>query len=122
MAGAGTEVDVLVVGAGPGGSSAAYHLARSGLDVLLIEKSEFPREKVCGDGLTPRGVAAIQRMGVDVNDPRFERSQGLRIYSRKTTLELPWPQLDSFPDFGLVMARSVLDEMLARRGHAWRRP
>ena len=113
--GRGTEVDVLVVGAGPGGSSAAYHLARQGLDVLLVERARFPREKVCGDGLTPRGVAAVRRMGVDVEDPAFERSVGLRIYARRTTLELPWPDLHDFPPFGLVMSRSRFDELLARR-------
>ncbi|MFM7718790.1 MAG: FAD-dependent oxidoreductase, partial [Actinomycetota bacterium] len=113
-AGRGSEVDVLVVGAGPGGSATAYHLARRGLDVLLVERARFPREKVCGDGLTPRGVAAIQRLGIDAHDPGFERSVGLRIYARRTTLELPWPDLDRFPPFGLVMSRSRFDEMLAR--------
>ena len=54
--GSSEEADVIVVGAGPGGSAAAYHLARHGVRVLLLEKSEFPREKVCGDGLTPRSV------------------------------------------------------------------
>ena len=98
-------VDVLVVGAGPGGSTTAYHLARHGLDVLLVEKSAFPREKVCGDGLTPRAVAALLRMGVDVAEPGFERIDGLRIYSRRTTLELRWPQLTDFPPFGLVRPR-----------------
>ena len=58
------EADVVVVGAGPGGSSAAYHLARHGLTVLLLEKTEFPREKVCGDGLTPRAVRQLVRMGI----------------------------------------------------------
>ena len=56
--------DVVVVGAGPGGSSAAYHLARHGLSVLLLEKTEFPREKVCGDGLTPRAVRQLVKMGI----------------------------------------------------------
>ena len=108
-------VDVLVVGAGPGGSTTAYHLARHGLDVLLVEKSAFPREKVCGDGLTPRAVAALLRMGVDVAEPGFERIDGLRIYSRRTTLELRWPQLADFPPFGLVRPRGEFDELLARR-------
>ncbi len=109
------RVDVLVVGAGPGGSATAYHLARHGIDVLLLERSVFPRDKVCGDGLTPRGVRALQRMGVDVHDPGFERVRGLRIYSRKVTLELPWPRLERYPDFGLVRTRTDFDELLARR-------
>ena len=53
------DADVIVVGAGPAGSAAAFHCASAGLDVLLLEKSEFPRDKVCGDGLTPRAVAEL---------------------------------------------------------------
>lgn len=109
------EVDVLVVGAGPGGSATAYHLAQHGLDVMLVEKAAFPREKVCGDGLTPRAVNALLRMGIDVDDPGFERIDGLRIYSRRVTLELPWPDLHDFPPFGLVRSRGEFDELLARR-------
>ena len=108
------DVDVLVVGAGPGGSAAAYHLARHGLDVLMVEKAEFPREKVCGDGLTPRAVASLDRMGIDTADPRFERHRGLRIYSRRAQLDLPWPELEDYPNYGLVMTRSEFDQLLAR--------
>src|SRR6266508_3365292 len=99
------EVDVLVVGAGPGGSATAYHLARHGIDGLPAERSAFPREKVCGDGLTPRGVKAIEKMGIDPHDPGVERVDGLRIRSRKVTMELPWPRLSAYPDYGLVRTR-----------------
>ncbi|MGZ4114465.1 MAG: geranylgeranyl reductase family protein [Actinomycetota bacterium] len=109
------RVDALVVGAGPGGSTTAFYLARAGLDVMLVERSAFPREKVCGDGLTPRAVKALTRMGVDVEAPGFERHAGLRIYSRKVTLELPWPTLRSFPGYGLMRTRAEFDELLARR-------
>ncbi len=112
------ETDVLVVGAGPGGSAAAYDLARHGIDVTLLEKASFPREKVCGDGLTPRSVRSLLRMGVDTDDPRFERVVGLRVYSRTTTIELRWPVLRDFPDYGLVATRMDLDELLARRAEA----
>jgi geranylgeranyl reductase family protein len=109
------ETDVLIVGAGPGGSATAYHLARHGIEVTLVDKASFPREKVCGDGLTPRAIAQLEKMGVDTEDPRFERHTGLRIYSRKTTLELPWPTLEDFPGYGLTMTRASFDELLARR-------
>ena len=47
------DADVIVVGAGPAGASTAHHLAQNGHSVILLEKSTFPRDKVCGDGLTP---------------------------------------------------------------------
>jgi geranylgeranyl reductase family protein len=109
------ETDVLVVGAGPGGSAAAYHLARHGIDVTAIDKATFPREKVCGDGLTPRSVGAVQRMGVDTSDPGFERVMGLRVHSKDVTIDLPWPELETWPDFGLVMPRLGFDHLLLER-------
>jgi geranylgeranyl reductase family protein len=113
--GSAVDTDVLVVGAGPGGSAAAYHLARHGLDVTVLDKASFPREKVCGDGLTPRSVRSLLRMGVDTDDPAFEKVIGLRVYSRRTTIELRWPELRDFPNYGLVRTRMDLDELLARR-------
>jgi geranylgeranyl reductase family protein len=59
------KVDVLVVGAGPGGSSAAYFLARAGVRVLLLDKGTFPRDKTCGDGVTRRALRQLARMGLD---------------------------------------------------------
>ena len=109
------DTDVLVVGAGPGGSAAAYHLARHGIDVTLLERSAFPREKVCGDGITPRGVAAMIKMGVDPTELGFERVLGLRVHSRSATIELPWPELRSWPDYGLVRTRHDFDAVLASR-------
>ena len=109
------ETDVLIVGAGPGGSAAAYHLARHGIDVLAIDKATFPREKVCGDGLTPRSVGAVQRMGIDTSDPGFERVIGLRVHSKDVTMDLPWPELQTWPNYGLVMPRLGFDHLLLER-------
>src|SRR5690606_11790065 len=108
--------DVIVVGAGPAGSTTAYHLARSGLDVLLLEKTEFPREKVCGDGLTPRAPKQLVAMGIDISEEAgWLRNKGLRIIGGGVRLQLDWPELASFPDYGLVRKRDDFDEQLARQ-------
>ena len=92
------DADVIIVGAGPAGSTAAYYLAQAGLDVLLIEKSRFPRDKVCGDGLTPRAVKALVAMGVDVSEEAgWLRNKGLRVIGGGMRLELDWPELGNFP-------------------------
>jgi geranylgeranyl reductase family protein len=113
------DADVIVVGAGPSGSTAAYYLAQAGLNVLLLEKSRFPREKVCGDGLTPRAVKSLVAMGVDVSEEAgWLRNKGLRVIGGGLRLELPWPELSSYPGYGLVRPRTSLDEMLARRAQS----
>jgi len=109
------SADVLVVGAGPAGSSTAFHLAQAGLDVLLLEKSVFPREKVCGDGLTPRAVKQLVSMGIPLNaEDGWFPNKGLRIIGGGVRLELGWPELSSYPGFGLVRSRLGFDETLAR--------
>jgi geranylgeranyl reductase family protein len=110
------QADVIVVGAGPAGSTTACYLAQAGLDVLLLEKSRFPREKVCGDGLTPRGVKALVALGISVSErDGWVRNKGLRVIGAGQRMELLWPELSSYPDYGLVRPRTDLDEMLARR-------
>jgi geranylgeranyl reductase family protein len=110
------DADVVVVGAGPAGSATAYHLARTGLDVALLEKTAFPREKVCGDGLTPRAVKALVAMGIDTSEQAgWLHNKGLRIIGGGMRLELPWPDLASFPSYGLVRPRADFDDLLARQ-------
>ncbi|MEE6294426.1 geranylgeranyl reductase family protein [Georgenia wangjunii] len=117
--GASDDADVIVVGAGPGGAAAAHYLAQTGLEVLLLEKGTFPRDKVCGDGLTPRAVAELIRMGVST-DPAdgWIRNYGLRTYGGGHRIEVPWPELAEMPSYGLARSRMDLDETLAR--HAQR--
>ncbi|MCU4748290.1 geranylgeranyl reductase family protein [Streptomyces sp. JH002] len=110
------SADVIVVGAGPAGSTTAYHLAQAGLDVLLLEKTSFPREKVCGDGLTPRATKQLVGMGIDVSEEAgWLRNKGLRIIGGGHRLQLDWPELAAYPDYGLVRRREDFDELLARQ-------
>src|SRR6516165_9256396 len=107
--------DVIVVGAGPAGSSVALRLAQAGLGVLVLEKARFPREKVCGDGLTPRAVKALTGMGIPMAPADgWRRTKGLRMVAGGSRLELSWPELSSYPGYGMVRGRPAFDEILAR--------
>lgn len=113
------EADVIVVGAGPSGATTSFHLAQAGLNVLCLEKSAFPREKVCGDGLTPRAVKQLIDMGIDVSESAgWTRNRGLRVIGGGHRLELDWPELAGFPNFGLVRPRAEFDQLLASRAAA----
>jgi menaquinone-9 beta-reductase len=113
---ASRDADVIVVGAGPAGSATAHHLALAGHDVLLLEKTSFPREKVCGDGLTPRAVRSLVSMGIDTSEQAgWLHNKGLRIIGGGMRLEIPWPDLASYPAYGLVRPRSDFDDLLARQ-------
>jgi geranylgeranyl reductase family protein len=108
------RADVVVVGAGPAGSSAAWWLAKAGLDVVVLEKAAFPREKVCGDGLTPRGVKALDDMGIDTSPAAgWVRHKGLRVHGGGQVVEVDWPTLNNWPGYSLVRPRRELDAMLA---------
>ncbi|MGA0078851.1 MAG: FAD-dependent oxidoreductase, partial [Candidatus Nanopelagicales bacterium] len=114
-----SDADVIVVGAGPSGSTTSYYLAQQGLKVLLLEKTKFPREKVCGDGLTPRSVKQLLDMGIEPTEANgWIKNKGLRIIAGKHRLELNWPELESFPNYGLVRTRHDFDEILAQRAKA----
>jgi menaquinone-9 beta-reductase len=107
--------DVLVVGAGPAGAACAYWLADAGWDVVVVEKKRFPREKTCGDGLTPRSVRQLTDMGLAGALAGAHRYRGLRSCAYGMTVELPWPSHPSFPDVGYVITRHDLDQLVAER-------
>ncbi len=113
------SADVIVVGAGPAGSAAAWELRQAGRDVVVLEKATFPREKVCGDGLTPRGVKALQDMGLDLSpEAGWVRHKGLRVHGGGVVTEVDWPRLQHWPDFSVVLRRSELDARLAAHAEA----
>lgn len=101
--------DVAVVGAGPSGSAAAIHAARAGWEVALIDAAEFPRDKTCGDGLTPRAMHQLDLLGIKVN-PTY-RNQGLKLHGYGGSVTAPWP--DTYPSTeGTALPRTLFDAQL----------
>ncbi len=105
--------DVLVIGGGPSGAATSYWLAEAGHDVVFVEKKLFPREKTCGDGLTPRAVKALDDMGLTSRLEDFHRYDGLRAVAHGIELELQWPDHPVYPSHGFVVRRCDLDTMVA---------
>ena len=110
--------DVVIVGAGPAGSVLAFLLAQKGWEVTLLDRARFPREKTCGDGLTPRAVATLQRLGLyeDVA-PRAFPVRAARLYAAPhADITLPFhPFVHPLPPEGLILPRKELDDLLRRR-------
>ena len=104
--------DVLVIGGGPAGAATAYWLARAGVRVTCVERKVFPRDKTCGDGLTPRAVHQLTEMGLHPELERYHRYTGLRAVAHGITLELEWPDHPTFPDHGFVVRRRDLDKLV----------
>ncbi|MCW2635398.1 MAG: geranylgeranyl reductase [Blastococcus sp.] len=102
------STDVLVVGAGPAGSAAAAWAARAGSEVVLADAAVFPRDKTCGDGLTPRAVAELDHLGLGDWVRGHARNRGLRAAGFGREWELPWPG-GTFPDHGSAVPRTELD-------------
>jgi geranylgeranyl reductase family protein len=106
-----TRADVVVVGAGPAGSAAAAWAARSGRDVLVIDSAQFPRDKACGDGLTPRAVAELELLGLGGWLDSRIRHRGLRMSGFGADVEVRWPG-PSFPSTGSAVPRTELDDRI----------
>lgn len=102
-----------MVGGGPGGASAAYWLARRGLEVVVAEKKTYPRDKTCGDGLTPRAVRQLIDMGFDFDRDDVHKIIGLRAYAGDLVIELPWPEHTIYPNWGATLRRADLDMQVA---------
>ena len=103
-----SATDVLVVGAGPAGSAAAAWATRAGHDVVLADAAVFPRDKACGDGLTPRAIAELDLLGLGDWVRGHARNRGLRAAGFGHEWQLPWPG-GRFPDHGSAVPRTELD-------------
>jgi geranylgeranyl reductase family protein len=119
VAGKSTIFDAVIVGGGPSGSSCAYWLAQAGWSVCLIEKKQFPREKTCGDGLTPRAVYQLAEMGLESDvAANGHRYQGLRGFGFGASVEMSWPEHPIFPNYGYTITRFNLDGLVAQRAES----
>jgi menaquinone-9 beta-reductase len=108
------DCDVVITGGGPAGSATAYYLARQGVDVLVLDKASFPREKICGDGIAPRAVRNLYRMGLQERlDGQFNTFHGFRFAGAgKSMVETMIPPTPRFPDHGYIIRRVDLDKIL----------
>ncbi len=104
------DFDIIVIGGGPAGAATAIQAARGGASVAIFEKAPIGRDKVCGDGLTPRAIGALQELDIDLEG--IHKITGLRMIAGKTRRELKWPTGGSFPPFGAVWTRKELDSHL----------
>jgi geranylgeranyl reductase family protein len=102
--------DLLVIGAGPAGAAAAIRAARGGAKVIVFDKAPYGRDKVCGDGLTPRAIGALNELEIDLQDAHH--ICGLRMIANSTVRELDWPSGTRFPNHGAVWPRRRLDAAL----------
>ena len=113
-----SPLDVLVVGAGPAGAATAWHLARAGLAVQLVDRARFPRDKPCSEYLSPEAVRHLDRLGVLARvEPAGAPILGTMVVGPRgatltgrfaATAVAPWR------DTGLAVARRVLDHALVQ--------
>jgi geranylgeranyl reductase family protein len=104
---------VVVIGAGPAGSAAAAWVARNGRDVLVVDSAEFPRDKTCGDGLTPRAIHELQQLGLGDWLGEHIRHHGLRLSGFGASVDVPWPGR-SFPPTSSAVPRTELDDRIRK--------
>lgn len=107
------SAEVVVIGAGPSGSAAAAWAARDGRDVLVVDAAEFPRDKACGDGLTPRAVSELTALGLGHWLDGRIRHDGLRLSGFGRSLEVPWPG-PSLPPVSSAVPRTELDDRIRK--------
>jgi menaquinone-9 beta-reductase len=110
------DADVVVVGGGPAGSSTATHLARAGVDVLLLDKAKFPREKACAEYCSPGVVDALDDLGVleRIREREHRLLPGMQVVARGRPIPLPFADDRSDANLALGVRRSILDDVLLR--------
>ncbi|WP_314857998.1 geranylgeranyl reductase family protein [uncultured Corynebacterium sp.] len=105
------SIELLIIGAGPAGATAAIHAGRRGISTLLIDAQPFPRDKTCGDGLTPRAIHQLQLLGLADSVVARYRSHGLKLHGFGGSVTAPWPE-STFGTVGSAMPRREFDNFL----------
>ena len=108
--------DLVVVGAGPGGSATAYYASRAGLRTLLLDRQDFPRDKPCGDGLMPHASSEVTLMGLGdwLDEPHHGKFTGFSVYTATAYLRQGVPPSLHGPR-GYVVKREETDAKLLER-------
>lgn len=110
--------DLLIIGGGPAGAAAALEARRANIEAIVIDRARFPRDKTCGDGLTPRAIAQLQHFGLATLFTDLYTSQGLALHGFGADRRIPWDPRFS-PAVGSVCPRTILDEALLNAALAW---
>jgi len=109
------DCDVIVVGAGPAGSAATHYLVSAGYDVIMVDKCKFPRDKICGDFVSPVAQNELNRLGI-ISTPEFKRSNQIgkaSVYlDGRKLISRPVPKVQGLPRYGRVFPRIILDKLL----------
>lgn len=105
------HTELLIIGGGPTGATAAIHAARRGLSTLIVDAQQFPRDKTCGDGLTPRAITQLDRIGLAATITDRYLSHGLKLHGFGGSVTAPWPD-SAFGTVGSAMPRVELDALI----------
>src|SRR3984893_16950542 len=109
------DADVIIAGAGPAGAAAAFHLARSGTSVTILDRVTFPRDKVCGDFVGPSALVELDSLGVSRMDgyARTNIARRAALYiGGEELISRPFPEIEGIPSHGRVIPRLALDKFI----------